>query len=119
MISEPSIAITSKEGKEKYDDASKYLKKKLGGCLTIGECIAVLLEEKEQSQNWLCLTTGIDKNTLNSYKDESVKPDIRKVMAIALAFRLPPELSYILIKKIGDYPQTTEGSDFIMIMTTR
>lgn len=94
------------------------MKQNLGGCYTIGDCIDFLLNEKNESQNWLAQKTGIDKNTLNSYKNENVKPSIRKVMAIAIAFHLPPEHSYIMIKKVGDYPPTKEGSDLFMVMTT-
>lgn len=80
LLKEPNLA-NNHELKEKYDEASKYFKQKLGACLTIGECIDVLLEEKQESQNWLCYATGIDKNTLNTYYDEKTQPNIRKVMA--------------------------------------
>ena len=118
LLQEPNLS-KNKELKDKYDEASKYLKQRLGGCLTIGECIDVLLEEKKESQNWLSLATGIDKNTLNSYYKETTKPSIQKVMAIAIAFHLPPEHSNIMIKLVGDYPNNVEGSWYIYLMTTK
>jgi len=118
LLQEPNLS-KNKELKDKYDEASKYLKQRLGGCLTIGECIDVLLEERKESQNWLSLATGIDKNTLNSYYKETTKPSIQKVMAIAIAFHLPPEHSNIMIKLVGDYPNNVEGSWYIYLMTTK
>lgn len=66
-----------------------------------------------------CIKTGIDSKTLRSYKNENVKPNIGKIMSVALVFHLPPELSNILIRIVGDYPNTTEGSYLFFIMNVK